>query len=133
MTEKFRFDPEPNVADTHTLMVPNTLVVYASRAVPGAVSVCMTTDDGYLNAGTRLTREQASDLARVLVSILGEEDEDPHTLAFDIGHAAGYKAGEEEGYRGGYDDGYDEGNSEGWEEGYQLGFERGIEGAEETA
>jgi hypothetical protein len=134
MNNRFRFDPEPETASVHTFLVPSALVVYPSRAVEGAVTLCMATEDGYTQAGTRLTREQASDLARALVQILGAEDDDPHTLAYDIGHAAGYKAGEAEGFNAGWDQGHDEGNSDGWDDGYELGYERGYEaGSEEVA
>jgi hypothetical protein len=134
MNNRFCFEPENDTATPYSLLIPSTLVVYPSGAVPGAVSITMTQDGRSIEAGTRLTREQASDLARALVQILGTEDEDPHTLAYDIGHAAGYKAGEAEGFNAGWDQGHDEGNSDGWDDGYELGYERGYEaGTEEVA
>jgi flagellar biosynthesis/type III secretory pathway protein FliH len=110
-----------------SVLPPADLTFYQSRAVPGAVSV-MLTQEGVVQAGMRLDKEQAIEAARTLLNLVGEDD-DP----YDHGYSVGYREGLEEGQRIGYDDGYAEGDSEGWENGYQLGFERGIEGAEETA
>lgn len=134
-TRRVHFEPETEVAGVRSLLPPSTLVVYPSGAIEGAVTVCMTQgSDGPIQTGTRLTREQASALARTLVSLLDGEDDDPHTLGFDLGYAEGYKDGEREGFNAGWDQGCDEGNSQGWDDGYELGFERGLEaGSEEIA
>lgn len=132
MRNKVKFIPEPEF-NKNVLLPSSTLAVYDS-SVEGAISLVMLTEDGFVQAGTRLTHFQASGLARTLVNLLGTEDDDPHALGFDLGYTVGHHEGNSSGYARGFEHGYDEGSSDGWNDGHELGYERGFEdGQEEVA
>jgi hypothetical protein len=90
MSEKYRFHPDPSI--NHATVLPSsTLSVYASKAVPGAMTMTMS-HPSVIKGGTRLTEEQAGDLIGAIFDIFpGLEEKRVKELSdtYDAGYVAG--------------------------------------------
>jgi hypothetical protein len=97
------------------------------------IIVTLTDLDGldFIDGQIVLTTHQAGEVVKALITLLGEDEESPYSVGFDMGYAAGYRDGEEEGARAGYEQGYHDGDGEGFDRGYELGNERGWDAAME--
>lgn len=91
MSEKYRFEPQPEVQGA-SVVPPSTLNVYASEVFPGSLSMTMTRG-GFIAAGTRLTERQAGEIIEAFYDIFPGL-----SLARDQEFADTYEQGYKDGY-----------------------------------
>lgn len=91
MSEKYRFEPQPEVQGA-SVVPPSTLNVYASEVFPGSLSATMSRG-GAVVAGTRLTEQQAGELIVAIYDIFPGL-----SLANDQAFADTYEQGYKDGY-----------------------------------